>query len=189
MLRSLITITVLLCSIPVGLAQSEAARHGRTAVAFPGRTTAGHFDGTWYYASREHRVGMFVRTVEDKTEVQLIYRSNRRPESFETDWSGRAEYLLAGQPCGFELDVLEATADRLLGNWRWITSWSGDEREVRSSVDIHRTGDGRQLVIRFPDRTYTARDPEGNEVQVDQAESWTFRKLSHRIVRVEELPF
>ncbi len=190
MVRKILLTLVLIGLLPsAGIAQSEVIRRGGNAIAFPARTTDGNFDGTWYYASRDHRMGLFIRTVDGEPQLQMIYRSNRFPESFDTDWNGRAEYLVAGRPCGFEFKKVKSDENAIHGEWRWITTWSGREREIFANVEIHRTGDGRQLVIRFPDKTRTLREESGDERVIDSPESWSFRKISRRIVRVEELPF
>ncbi len=109
-------------------------------------------------------------------------------ESFVTDWTGRAEYFVRSSPATFSLKLTERDADAIEGDWSWFVEGGSTARTENAKVTLHRTGDGRRLVLVFDDLDLVVR--RGEDVQRTNTRlSFTFAKVSGRLVRWQELPF
>ena len=173
---------------PEDLPTYHDPQYGRAAVMVPDPTTAGTWDGTWIHVNRDTRIAMWMRTVDGRPEAKLQYQSTSSPESFETDWNGKARYTLGGNPATFELKLTGRERDRLEGTWNWDVQFEDSGRTETGSFSVHRTGDGRALVVRFHDFERAIRRRE--DVRRAKATPvWGFTKVSKRLALWDELPF
>jgi hypothetical protein len=150
------------------------------------RSDAGVWDGTWFYSSRDARIMVWMRTQDGKPELKLQYQSLASAESFETDWTGKASYYLAGEPASFDCHLTEGDANTIRGTWDWRVEFDDSGRSEVGTFTIYRAGDGRQLLMRFDtlERKVRRRD----EIQKHSlATAWTFMKASKRIVLWDEV--
>lgn len=166
------------------LAQPEARPAPR-----PEMTTEGTFAGTWVYVSRERRIAMWIRLDDaGRPEARFQVFGVGIGESFRTDWTGRAEYVLAGAPAKFEAVARERDPDRVLGTWNWSVQGENAGRLERGSFEMYRTEDGRKIALVFPDFERSVRDGD-REKMWSQPHTIAFIKVSKRLVQWEELPF
>jgi hypothetical protein len=151
-------------------------------------TQAGAFEGTWIYANRDAHYAMWIRTKDGKPQVRLQYQSLASPESFETDWAGRANYYMAGKPASFSLLLDGGDAQALAGHWDWELTAGSSARSETASVTLQRTGYGRTLSMNFKDyqRVITS-GPNGNVIKAPM--TWTWVKVSKRELLWDELPW
>jgi len=150
------------------------------------RTDNGTWDGTWVYLSRDFRVVIWMRTVDGAPQLKLRYMSLAAAEGFATDWSGTAEYRVRHSEARFAMTVAEADANLVAGTWDWVLDLGGSSREEEAGFTMYRAGDGRALVVNFVD--FVKRIRRGDEVrQYTTPQAWTFRKVSSRLVRWEEI--
>ena len=151
-------------------------------------TTAGEFDGTWMYVNRDARYAMWIRTKDGARQVKIQYQSLAGPEAFETDWTGKTTYYLAGNPVTFDLGVVSSDADKITGTWNWVFEFGRSGRRETANLVLQRTGYGRNLLMDFRDfqRTIT-RDGENQIFKVPTA--WNWIKVSKRELLWDELPF
>lgn len=171
---------------PAARAQGSDRYFGKEDVAIPQRTDAGTWDGTWFFVSRDFRMVLWVRTVGGKPEVKLQYQSLSNAEVFETDWSGRSSYYLAGEPATLECLLTSRDANTMQGTWSWKLEFEDSARIENGNFTMYRAGDGRQLVMRFDklERQVRRRD---EMKKYDMRTSWTFTKASKRLVLWDEV--
>lgn len=170
-------------------AQMIPRHSGRVEAAVPDPVTDGDWNGTWYYASAECKMALWMRTgPKGKVELKLRYDSLSRPISFETDWTGSADYYISAKRSTFRIALAKTGRDRLEGTWSWSSELPGELRTERGSITLFRAFDGRQLVFRFHDFEAFATTRKGTGV-TDVAPVWTFLKGSRRLVLWDELPF
>ena len=151
-------------------------------------TTAGEFDGTWMYVNRDARYAMWIRTKDGTRQVKIQFQSLANPEAFETDWTGKTTYYLAGNPVKFDLTVTGADADKITGNWSWVLEVGGSGRRETANVVLQRTGYGRNLLMDFQDfQRIVTQDGQNKVFRVPTA--WNWVKVSKRELLWDELPF
>lgn len=171
------------------LAQQPGVSRGRrVASGAAERTDAGVWDGTWIYVYRDGRMGLWLRTREGKPELRVQFQSTTSPEAFETDWNGRADYVLAGQPAVFEIALTEADENTLEGNWTWEVEFRNSGRSEKGRFTMYRARDGRHMVLRFDEYEKSIRKGERASTFTGTP-AWGFRKVSKRLALWEELPF
>jgi hypothetical protein len=151
-------------------------------------TTLGSFDGTWMYVNRDAHFAMWIRTKDGKRQVRLQYQSLAGPESFETDWDGKAVYYMAGQPVTFELKLDDPGPNRMTGTWNWVAKLEHSGRKETADILMYRTAYGRSLNMDFKNYAKTL-TREGKDRTVRVPTSWNWLKISKREILWEELPF
>ena len=162
---------------------------GRMGLGLPEPTDKGVWDGTWIYVSRDIRLAMWMREEQGKPVVKFRYEGTlRATESFETDWTGKASYFVQDHPGEFEFTLRETGADLIEANWDWMLDMRGSSRSEKGDIEMYRAGDGRRLVMFFRDFERII-ETGGTRKVHDSPQAWTFRKLSRRLARWEELPF
>ena len=161
----------------------------RSRIKVPPPSERGEWGGTWFYVSRDARFALWFRDDEDGLpEVKLQYFGMQNAETFITDWKGQADYFYRDVPGAFALSLTERDANLIKGNWSWVLDLGSSARTERASVELHRTGDGRRLVLVFDSLDLVVR--RGTEVRhTNDRLAYTFAKVSKRLVRWEELPF
>ena len=124
----------------------------------------------------------------DHPEVKLRFQSMGSGESFETDWNGQSTYVLNRGNGTFSCDVTTGNENQLSGNWFWRLEYPNSSRTETSPIRMFRLEDGRMLRIEFPEfeRTLVKR---GKRTYSKVNHSWSFRKISRRILLWDELPF
>ena len=171
---------------PTGKPQPQPTRPSPFTQAIA--VQAGTFDGTWMYVNRDAQYALWLRTKDGKREVKLQFRSLSTPETFETDWSGRAEYYLAGTPVAFDIKLLGGDAEELKASWSWNVAFKDSGRRETSDLRMVRTGFGRDLRMEF--LTYERTIQRGTERSVIKGPmAWTWVKVSARELLWDELPF
>lgn len=166
-----------------------ATSRGRTAIAIPARTDAGRWTGTWIYVNRDYNFALWLNEDEGATVAKLRFKGNGNlVEAFETAWDGHAEYNVDGYPARFDFHLLETGPDVMTATWSWDLDFRGSGRREVSSIEMFRTGDGRQLVLNFHDFEKVISSSGGSR-SYNLPQVWTFRKMSKRLVLWEELPF
>ncbi|HZN55544.1 MAG TPA: hypothetical protein VFB67_09505 [Candidatus Polarisedimenticolaceae bacterium] len=151
-------------------------------------TNAGTFDGTWMYVNRDARYAMWIRTKDGASQIKIQYQSLAGPESFETDWTGKATYYLAGNPVTFDLSVVGSDPDKISGKWNWNLVVGTSGRRESADLVLQRTGYGRNLLMDFRnyERTFTR---NGQDKTVKLPNAWNWNKISKRELLWDELPF
>jgi hypothetical protein len=152
----------------------------------PARTDEGNWDGTWYYKSRVEKMAMWIRTDNGKPEIRVQYQSTIAPDTFETDWTGKADYFVAGRPASFALELAEWDENTLHGKWEWTVPIPGRGRSETATFKAYRSGDGRRLIMIFTEHL-RVETRGGTENRRTSSFSWGFTKLSKRHVLWEEL--
>jgi hypothetical protein len=171
-------------------AASDSGYYGKSDVYRGDPTTAGNWSGSWIYVSRDQHWALWLREGDKgKVEVKLQYQAQGSPETFETDWSGTAEYYLAGTPVKFELKITKATADRIEATWNWAASFPGSERIETGDVSIYRVGYGRALVLDFGPNYVRIIRRGPKETRTELPTAWGFTKVSRRQVSWDEMPW
>lgn len=191
---TLLTVSALACASslaaqPRGRLPRDLPIHRAAEPGLPVRTDAGVWDGTWYYVHRDGRMAIWIRRgKDDKPEVKLQYQSLTAPEAFETDWNGKANYYLAGQPATFEVALEERTDTTIRGTWKWDVQFEDSGRTEAGAFTFYRASDGRQLVLKFDrwERIIRRRD---QVKRYSRPPAWTFVKASKRLVLWDEIPF
>lgn len=164
------------------------ADYGKTAVARGTPTSAGQWDGSWVYVSRDDRFALFMRTVGGKPEAKLQYQSLAHPEAFETDWNGKSTYYLAGHTAIFDLAITSRTKDRIEGTWNWQVEFADSGRSETGKFKMYRIDNGRKLMIAFD--SFERQIRRGTELQrFPSTPAIGFTKASKRVVLWDELPF
>jgi hypothetical protein len=177
---------MLVALAPAARAQGGDRDFGKWDIVVPVRTDAGVWDGTWYFVSRDNRMVMWLRTTDGKPELKLQYQSLASAEAFETDWTGRASYYLAGEPATFDCTLTQRDANTLQGTWNWKLEFEDSSRTENGTFTIYRAGDGRQLVMRFDELERQLR--RHNEIRrYPMKTSWTFTKASKRLLLWDEV--
>ena len=162
---------------------------GRMGLGLPESTSKGVWDGTWMYVSRDVRLVLWMREDQGKPVVKFRYEGMMRAsETFETDWTGKARYFVQDHPGTFEFTLKETGPDMIEADWDWILDMRGSLRSEKSDIEMYRAGDGRRLVMYFTNFQRIIESAGGRNVH-ESPQSWTFRKLSRRLARWEELPF
>lgn len=151
-------------------------------------TISGSFEGTWLYVNRDSRYAMWARTKDGVPQVKIQFQSLANPESFESDWDGKALYYIAGTPVTFEFKVTEADANQIKGDWSWLLTLDETVRNETANVVMHRTGDGRTLLMDFQNYQKLLKK-RGQEKSVRVPVAWTWTKISKRELLWDELPF
>ncbi len=172
-------------SLPAGQGWYD---YGRVEVDRSTPTPNGTWDGTWYLVNRDDRYALFIRTVDGKPQVKLQYQSISHPEAFETDWSGKSTYYLAGHPATFEIKLTRRTADEMQGTWNWQVDFSDSGRGEVGKFTMYRIGSGRNLMMRFSEFERQIRRNQALK-RFPATPSYTFMKASKRVVLWDELPF
>jgi hypothetical protein len=175
---------------PAGTIKTDLPGIGaeRQLVQIDEPSTAGSFDGTWMYVNRDSRFALWIRTKDGVPQVKIQYQSLASPEAFESDWDGKSNYFMAGNPVTFELKVGEGSVDRIVGKWSWVLTVDNDMRREVSDLVIYRSAYGRNLVMDFQnyERTITG----GGKNKIMQApQVWNWIKISNRELLWDELPF
>ncbi len=161
---------------------------GQTTLAYPERTDAGEWQGTWYYVSRDAKIAIWIRVTDGLPEAMMQYFGIGAAEQFITDWNGHAEYDFKNRYKGvFDMKLLERDENTIKGRWEW-TLEKDTTRIERGDFTMYRAGYGRSFIMRFDnyERIFITGDHE-QVWRTDQALS--FRKISKRLARWEELPF
>jgi hypothetical protein len=190
---SILAVTVLaLCAAtlaPTALAQYRAKNFG---LRFPGRTDAGRWEGTWYYLNRSEKWGLWIREQEGVPELKLRHLNVDKAESFTTDWTTTMDYVHEGRIGEFRISFTERDENIIVGDWHWKLGKEGVDDLVRietARITMYRTGDGRQIVLKFDDFERVYKKGDDNALRFDPPVAWTFHKASRREARWAELPF
>jgi hypothetical protein len=160
---------------------------GREGFDLPPRSDAGNWTGTWYYVARDAKWALWIRDHDGRPELKLRYLNTGNVESFETDWSGRAEYRFRDKPGKFTLGLRESDDKTIHGLWSWELGHGELRRTETARVTLYRSGDGRALVMNFEDLERYAGGAAGSLLTYPQV--WTFRKASNNQRLWDELPF
>jgi hypothetical protein len=186
---TVITVMLLFPSVIPAQRDMPADRYKLTDIRIPERSDAGVWDGTWFYVSRDQKIALWIRTEKGLPEIKLQFFGYAMAENFETDWKGRAEYVVKGRhPGRFELSVEERDENTISGSMEWTLEIGESVRTETGDFTIYRAGYGRSIVMRFDD--YKRVVTTGKERKIWQPQQyWTFRKASKRLVLWEELPF
>lgn len=167
----------------------ESLVFGRVTVQAPERTDAGEWTGTWYYASRDRKVALWVRQRDGVPEIKLRMRGKpSEAENFATDWDGRAQYESVGNVATFELELDERDADTMTGRWSWEVERGKNGRRESADVTIYRAGYGRQMVWVLENvhkESWGRRESVSKQPRI----VWLFQKASRGMAMWEELPF
>ena len=156
----------------------------------PEAVTKGNWSGSWALNSRDYQYALFFREAADGgVEAQVYYRNKARIETFRTDWSGAVDYKIGDLPGAFRIEFDEQDADRMTGRWFWKTPTQAGSRTEDGVFEMYRTIDGRSLTIHFTRFVRTDHGEGRPPLSRDLPAVWTFRKVSKRVVRSEELPF
>ena len=182
-----------LCALPASGQETRDGEwfdptFGRSKLSIPEATTEGEWAGSWLYINRDIRVALWFRETEGIPEYKYRFQRNNGPEEeFETDWAGHARYTTLGAPGEFDLVINEGDDNALQGTWHWNVQFKDSSKRETANLTINRTGDGRSLVLFFDDLQLSMMRGTNEQVaSIDQA--WTFRKVSKRVVRWEEMP-
>jgi hypothetical protein len=150
--------------------------------------TAGSFEGTWMYVNRDAHFALWIRTKDGEPQVRVQYQSLASPEAFESDWTGKSIYYLAGHRVNFELKLGRCTSDKLTGTWRWELAIGNAVRRETANLVIYRTEFGRSLQMDF--QNYERTITHGGKDRVMRTPLvWTWTKVSNRELLWDELPF
>ncbi len=180
----------LLGAVPAALAQGTVP-DVPPSVVIPEESGAGVWDGTYVFSCRDFRIGMWLRTKNGVPEMKMRYQSLQSPETFETDWNGKASYYVSGQPATFEITYKNRDAKHIEGSWHWEVE-SVDRGRVDDAVfTLFRSGYGRSAVFKFDKMEQQVRAQQKvRRFPAVPPPSWTFAKVSKRVdVLWEELPF
>jgi len=162
---------------------------GRMGLGLPQPSSAGRWDGTWMYISRDVRMALWMKEDEGKPVAKFRFEGTLMgTEAFETDWTGSARYFVQDHQATFDFTITEAGPDAITAGWDWILDMRGSSRTEKSEIDLYRSGDGRRLVMHFKDFERII-ESGGKKRILDAPQAWTFRKMSRRLVLWEELPF
>jgi len=161
---------------------------GKGRVFVPESTSRGDWSGTWMYKSRDFYIALWLRPGEDGLDAKLQYMGVTSAEAFETDWSGNAEYYVAGEKAKFSLALSEVTADRFRGTWSWDVQFYDSGRTERGTFVAYRSGYGIDLSVVWDELAKTIRRYSDSRTLV-AAPVWTFRKVSNRLLLWDEVPF
>jgi hypothetical protein len=176
----------LLCVLVIAGVAVFAEEQSDAETRAPVRSDEGNWDGTWYYKSRLEKMAMWIRTDNGKPEIRVQYQSMIAPDTFATDWTGKADYFVAGRPATFALELTEWDENTLHGTWEWNVPIPGRARSETASFKAYRSGDGRRLIMIFKDHLRV--EARGStENRHTTSFSWGFRKASKRHVLWEEL--
>jgi hypothetical protein len=171
-------------------ALADRGFYGRTGVFAGEPTTAGEWAGTWIYVSRDARMALWLRAGKDGApEARLQYQSTAGPETFETDWSGKANYYLSGQAATFEIRLARRERDEIEGRWEWLVDFGDSGRSETSDFRIYRVVDGRSLALEFK-KGYVKEVRRGARITRQEIPPvLSFVKASRRLVLWDELPW
>ncbi len=189
-LLSLAAVGLPLAFVPLALAQGTVP-DVPPSVRVPDETGAGIWDGTWVFSCRDFRIGLWIRTKDGIPEMKMRYQSNQTPETFETDWNGKASYFLSGQPATFEITYKNRDAKHIEGSWHWAVESVSRGRIEDAVFTVFRSGYGRSMVFKFDKLEQQVRaDKTVRRFPAVPPPTWTFAKVSKRVdVLWEELPF
>jgi hypothetical protein len=177
-----------LLALAVGSTEAQYQRFKTRSVQVPEPTSAGNWDGTYWYVSRDLHLAAWIRTTDGLPEVRLQLRSRVAPEEFITDWNGEATYETRKGRGEFALSLTERNAEIMKGTWTWNLQVGKTVRKQFGEVTLYRAGIGREVVVWFsPYKFYIGE--VGAERWQSTEQVWTLRKASKRLVRWEELPF
>jgi hypothetical protein len=202
MFRRIISVVVLALGLCAGVAGQDKptgkvlkeelpvkSSFGRTALGLPEPTSAGTWDGTWIYVSRDERFALWFSKDQGKTIAKIRFEGTRGvSEAFETDWTGRATYSVQDLPGVFEFTLKNDDPDRLEADWHWVLDLRGSSRTENGDVTLYRSEDGRRMVMHFKNFERVI-ESAGGVRRSNAPHAWTFRKLSRRVALWEELPF
>ncbi len=160
-------------------------------VLVPEDTGAGIWDGTYVFSCRDFRIALWMRTRDGVPEMKMRYQSLQTPETFETDWNGKASYYVSGQPGTFELSYKSRDARRIEGSWHWTVESVSRTRTDDAAFTLFRSGYGRSAVFKFDKMEQEIRaQQQVRRYPATPPPVWTFAKVSKRVdVLWEELPF
>jgi len=180
-LRLLVAVALLAATPLDGSAQQH---YGRTVIDVPEPTDEGRWYGTWYHSTRDIRVALWVREGEEGLpEMRMRYLDVSNVESFATEWDGAAEYIHREKQGQFALTLTGQDEKGIHADWNWVVGEGPSLRYEKGKIYINRAGDGRQLVFHFYEFEKMV-----NRKRIVTPKVWTFRKMSRRLVRLEELP-
>ena len=162
---------------------------GRTHIAPVERSDRGTWHGTWYYANRDIRLVVWLRSDGETTRARAqAITTTVPPETFETDWDGAASYSLERGEGSFRLELTSGDLNTLNGNWTWNLDLGDSERNDSGAFTMYRGGDGRMMILNFSDFERVYR--RGSKYETYPSEhTMTFRKVSKRLVQWDEIPF
>lgn len=161
--------------------------YGRTKINLPESTTAGDWNGTWVYMSRDYRVALWMKRGEKLPEYRLQLVRSAPLEQIVTDWQGQGVYDLDGAPGSFSMTLTEGDANTMSGTWEWWVRFDDSSRSETGDIKVFRIGDGRDMAIHFSPFAIKLTRRDG-EQQFDTEQIWTFRKVSRRLLTWDELP-
>jgi hypothetical protein len=189
---------VALCGAPTAFGQQNEptapappetfTEYGRTARKAIEPSNQGVWDGTWMYVNREARMVLWIKTEGGVPQVKFQYFSTSSAEGFSTDWTTKAEYTMPLAQGRFSMDLKKRDANVIEGHWDWHLDSEKSSRSEEGDYRMYRTGDGRFLVMDFTDYRKTLLGKRGERVFTTHP-SWTFQKVSKRLVLWDELPF
>lgn len=162
--------------------------YGRTARKVIAPSNAGTWDGTWMYVNRDARMVMWIKSEDGAPQVKFQYLSTSSSEGFATDWTAEAEYTMPLAQGRFSMNVKKRDANVIEGHWDWHLDAEKSSRTEEGDYRMYRTGDGRFFVMDFTDYHKTLVGTRGERVFTTHP-SWTFQKVSKRLVLWDELPF
>lgn len=170
-------------------AQEPMTSWGRMGKFMGEPSGAGNWMGTWYYQNRDLRFALWMRPGKDgRPEAKLHFQSLASPETFETDWSGKASYFLEGQPVEFEMRIESGDAVEARGSWHWTVEFPDSGRTETGRFHLYRILNGRQAVLDFDEYEKTVRRQTRAQKSA-LAPGYAFTKVSKRHVLWDEIPW
>jgi hypothetical protein len=181
-----------LAALVLSTSPVDAQNHpgfGRTHVAPVERSDRGEWHGTWYYANRDMRFVLWLRSNGEAVALKAqVATTLAPPELFVTDWNGSATYNMERGSGTFQLELTSSDPDTLKGNWTWDLDLKDSARLEHGAFEAYRGGDGRMLVLNFSDFERVYRRGQKYETYPSR-HTMTFRKVSKRLVQWDEIPF
>jgi hypothetical protein len=169
------------------LAAAQTPHQGQVEL-YPA-TEEGDWDGTWVFGNRDFKIVLWLQSdSKGKPSMRWQYQDLANAEMFVTDWEGKADYTMLQATGKVSLNARELTPHSIKGELVWETDYEDAIRSVTGAYEIFRVNDGRFLMIYFP--LWKRVIQKGDDVRISEVpQSWTFRKLSKRQLRWEEIPF
>jgi hypothetical protein len=161
---------------------------GKAKVMMASPVNEGTFDGTWMYVNRDAHFAMWIKTEGGKPQMRIQYQSIATPEAFETDWSGKSNYYLSGNPVTFEFKLGESDTNRITGSWLWDFETDLHGRKETADIVLQRTGFGRTMLMAFNNFEKTMRR-NGDARVFKLPVAWNWTKISKRELLWNELPW
>jgi len=133
-------------------------------------------------------MAMWIKTEDGVPQLKFQFLSTSSSEGFVTDWTTVAKYEMPSSKGEFSMNVKNRDADLIEGRWDWRLVAEKSSRAEEGDYRMYRTGDGRFFVMDFDDYRKTLIGKRGERVFTTHP-SWTFQKVSKRLVLWDELPF